>query len=253
MEKNKKKNCFIIMPISTPEIFVKVYNDDRDHFKHVLECLFKPALVKSGFNAIPPKSEGSDIIQAEIIKNLSDADLVLCDMSIMNPNVFFEFGIRTALNKPVALVVDDKTTKIPFDTSIINFHRYSSSMAGWEIAKEIEALSSHISAAVKKAEGKNNLWKYFGVAQTGTFRPEDSTVEDKLDLILAEVISLKSEKERNNEVIEHNLQKYEDNGTVLGGIIKDGLKRDLSITEELKRISKGGILEEFLSKGKPSR
>jgi len=44
------------------------------------------------------------LIHAEIIRNIENADLVLCDMSCLNPNVFFEFGIRTSLNKPVSVV-----------------------------------------------------------------------------------------------------------------------------------------------------
>jgi hypothetical protein len=37
-------------------------------------------------------SKGSEIIQADIIRNLHAADLVLCDLSTLNANVFFEFG-----------------------------------------------------------------------------------------------------------------------------------------------------------------
>jgi hypothetical protein len=194
-----KKDCFIIMPITTPLEFVKDYQDDKEHFIHVLEHLFKPAIEKARFNPISPISKGSDIIQAEIIKHLAEADLVLCDMSILNPNVFYEFGIRTALDQPVALVIDDKTKKIPFDTSIINFHKYSSSLFPWEIEKEIDTLASHINDASKKAEGKNSLWKYFGVAQTGSFRPGESTDEDKINLILSEIHALKNEKKYMNE------------------------------------------------------
>ena len=57
---------------------------------------------------MPPTASGSDLIHAKIIKNLETADLVLCDMSALNPNVFFEFGMRTALNKPA---LDDATTR----------------------------------------------------------------------------------------------------------------------------------------------
>jgi hypothetical protein len=193
MKNIPKMDCFIIMPISTPKDMVDSYGGDKDHFKHVLESLFIPAIEKSGFNPIPPKSKGSDIIQAEIIKNLSSTDLALCDMSILNPNVFFEFGIRTTLDMPVALVIDDKTKKIPFDTSIINFHKYKSSLSAWEIKKEIENLSSHLDHVMAKSTGKNSLWKYFGVAQTGSFHPEDASIEDKLNLILSEIAALKNE------------------------------------------------------------
>lgn len=187
------QKCFIIMPISIPEDRVEDYKGDADHFLHVLEHLFVPALKNVGFDPIPPKSMGSEIIQAEIIKHLSLSELVLCDISILNPNVFFEFGIRTALNKPVALVVDDKTTRIPFDTSIINFHRYNSSLDIWTIGDEINALAEHVHTSYKKTKIHNALWKYFGVAQIGVFKPEESSIGDKIDLLMREVASLKSQ------------------------------------------------------------
>src|SRR4051794_12711363 len=113
-------DCFVIMPISTPE--PALYGGDADHFGHVFDHLFKPAIEKAGFTAIPLSAKGADLIQAEIIKKIEKSDLVLCDMSSLNANVFFEFGIRTAIDKPVCIVKDDKTPKVPFDTSILNYH-----------------------------------------------------------------------------------------------------------------------------------
>ena len=118
----EKKTCFIIMPITTPKSLLTVYGDDANHFKHVLECIFVPSIEEAGLKAIPPKAKGDDVIQGKIIKELETADLVLCDMSTLNANVFFELGIRTALNKPACMVKDELTNKVPFDTGIVNYH-----------------------------------------------------------------------------------------------------------------------------------
>ncbi len=190
-EQQEMKQCFIIMPITTPKHLTEKYKDDADHFSHVLDCLFMPALKNAGFDPISPKSTGSDIIQASIINYLSTCELVLCDMSILNPNVFFEFGIRTALNKPVALVIDDKTKDIPFDTSIINFHKYKSSLDAWSMEGEVKALGNHIKEAYAKTPNYNALWKYFGISQTGEYKPEDVTIGEKIDFLIQEVTSLK--------------------------------------------------------------
>ncbi|MGB2861997.1 MAG: hypothetical protein WBC05_01610 [Sedimentisphaerales bacterium] len=221
-----KKKCFIIMPITTPIGLVERYKGDTDHFQHVLGHLFIPALEIAGFEAIPPKSTGSDVIHAEIIKQLSSCELVLCDMSIFNPNVFFEFGIRTALDKPVALVVDEKTTPIPFDTSILNFHTYDSSIELWSIEKQIQELAKHVTDAYTKSQDRNALWKYFGVAQTGTFKPEDAELGEKIDLImnklsaiemeqrkpkaklLSEILRQRLERERQEETNQRNTEEY---------------------------------------------
>lgn len=161
---NDKKKCFIIMPITTPESLISKYSGGEDHFAHVLDQIFIPAIEKSNLDPVPPKAAGSGVIQADIIKNLETADLVLCDMSTLNPNVFFEFGIRTALNKPISLVVDDKTPKIPFDPSIIHRHEYNSAMQSWTEKEDINSLSDHINESIKQSKKENSLWKYFGLS-----------------------------------------------------------------------------------------
>jgi hypothetical protein len=176
-------NCFIIMPISTSDELIEEYGE-AEHFKHVLEHLFIPSVEACGLQPIPPIVAGSDVIHGEIVRNLSSANLVLCDMSQLNPNVFFEFGIRTALNKPVALVIDNKTKKIPFDTGIINYHLYDSDLRPWKIEDERLRLSKHIAKTLESDPDKNALWKYFGITQTAIFDPTQITPSDKLDLIL---------------------------------------------------------------------
>ena len=125
-----KKSCFIIMPISTPEDLVDSYKGDEDHFKHVLETLFVPAVKAAGLDPKLPISKGSEVIHGDIIKNIQSADMLLCDMSALNLNVFFELGMRTATNRPVALVKDSATAAeiIPFDLKIINHHTYASEL-----------------------------------------------------------------------------------------------------------------------------
>jgi DNA-binding CsgD family transcriptional regulator len=179
------------MPITTPVKYHDIYND-KDHFVNVLKHFFTPALEKAGFEAISPKSTGSDLIHADIITNLSNSDLVLCDMSILNSNVFFEFGIRCALDKPVALVKDDKTETVPFDTGIINFHPYKSVPKWGDSDEEINLLSEHIKDSYNKSNGHNALWKYFGVNQTGAFNPGSVTESDKLDFIIQKLSIEKS-------------------------------------------------------------
>src|SRR5690242_2160464 len=105
--------CFVAMPISVPDEYVDTYSDRNEHFLHAFNHLFTPAIIECGYEVIPPAVSGSELIHAEIIKNLEQADLLLCDISCLNPNVFFELGIRTALDRPVAIVKDDHTKRIP--------------------------------------------------------------------------------------------------------------------------------------------
>jgi hypothetical protein len=134
---------------------------------------------------------GGEIIQAGIIRNLQDADLVLCDVTCWNANVFFELGIRVALNKPVALVRDTHTDEIPFDNAMVSCHSYDPRMEPWVIEAEIPRLADFVEAAGRHQE--NALWKYFGIRRRAAELDPGNPQDAKLDLLVAQMASLRSE------------------------------------------------------------
>ena len=190
-----KKNCFIIMPITTPERLLSTYRDGSEHFKHVLECLFIPAIEKAGFIPQPPTAQGSDLIHAEIIKRLESAEIVLCDMSTLNPNVFFEFGIRTSLNKPVCVVKDELTNQVPFDTGIQFYQEYNSTIEPWNLKNEIEIVAKHITTSVERSKGENTIWKYLGFKSEAVPSKDAIDTDSKLEYITYQLDSLRSQVE----------------------------------------------------------
>ena len=115
-------------------------------------------------------------------------------MSQLNANVFFELGIRTALDKPVCLVVDDVTTssRVPFDTNIVNFYEYSSSLHVGSVADEIPKLKDHIRESVENPHGRNATWMYFGIEAIAALNPADSGTDAKLDLIIKRLETIDS-------------------------------------------------------------
>lgn len=197
---DKKKTCFIIMPISTPDHMVDKYHDGVAHFEHVLNCLFRPSVEKAGFEPISPKAEGSDLIHAGIIDSIETADLVLCDISCLNPNVFFEFGMRTSLNRPVCLVKDELIVKIPFDTGNLNHHTYKSNLHGWDLESEIETLAKHLKTSAEKCGGKNPLWKWFGMKAPATPDKGEPGVEGKIDALAMQMDALNRRLEKERQI-----------------------------------------------------
>lgn len=185
-----RPTCFIAMPITTSEREAELYSKDTSHWAHVLDVLFVPAVDAAGFQPIKPVAKGSALIHANIVKQLVEADMVLCDLSGHNPNVFFELGVRTSLNKPIALVKDEHTT-LPFDTAGINTHEYDCSMQGWLTGPEVERLTAHVRESATSCDGKNPLWQQFGL----TIQAEEPEVPDnphdaKLDVILQKLQQL---------------------------------------------------------------
>lgn len=173
---DKRPTCFIAMPIRTREAEVSTYAGDTKHWEHVRESLFVPAVTAAGFEPIIPVAKGAWLIHEMIVKNLETADLVLVDLSANNPNVFFEMGVRTSLDLPVALVWDNLTT-LPFDTSGINTHEYDPTLSGWKLDDERRKLTEHLGECVTSCAGKNPLWRRFGLES----KAREATIESSPD------------------------------------------------------------------------
>lgn len=189
--------CFIIMPISTPELLLATkYNGDEEHFRHVLDHLFIPAVEKAGFTPIPPIAKGADVIHANVIQQLQQSDLVLCDMSSLNANVFFELGIRTAIGKPVCYVTDDATPNVPFDLGVVNYQRYSSSLQPWKLVQEIEKLSGHITTSWDTSTGENMLWKYFSLNERAHLELAKDSTEQRLAVLSMQIDGINQKVDR---------------------------------------------------------
>lgn len=188
-----KPKCFIAMPITTTTEHAERYKGDKQHWKHVMDHLLIPAIQDADFVAVPPVSTGTEMIHAKIIGELTKAELVLCDLSTLNPNVLFELGVRTSLNLPVALIAE-KGTSLPFDTSGINTHFYDPHLNIWETESEVRALQAHITASGTTCNGKNPLWSQFGLE----LKAEEPTVSESkseamLDIALQDIAALRRE------------------------------------------------------------
>jgi hypothetical protein len=179
----KKPTCFVIMPITVPAHLVEAYGNDPDHFRRVLNKLIIPAVEKAGYFAIAPIAEGAVHIKAGIIKHLETDDMVLCDMSGLNPNVFFELGVRTALGKPICLVRDDKTPTVPFDTNDINHYPYPS-VPSFDLVEQIEALAEHIRKSAADPKDGNALWSQYSISVKAQLAPQEGGMDAKLDYLI---------------------------------------------------------------------
>jgi hypothetical protein len=156
------------MPITTPTVRVADYGNDPDHFRHVWEYLFKPAILAANFEPWEPAAIGAQVIPIEVCGALRVADLVLADLSGCNPNVLYELGIRTALDRPVSLVCDSDPTTIPFDLASVNYHRYDPGLSPWQLTHEIAVLAEHLVATARACNGRNDYWQHLA-------QPEQTT------------------------------------------------------------------------------
>lgn len=105
------KWCFVISPLGSPNSDIRKYSDK------FLRFIVKYSLEPMGYKVVR-SDEISDpgTITVQIIRKLIEAEIVVADLTGMNPNVMYELAIRHALRKPVILMMG-KGEKLPFDIS----------------------------------------------------------------------------------------------------------------------------------------
>ncbi|APG52522.1 TPA: hypothetical protein U2M28_001333 [Providencia stuartii] len=122
VDAEKEKTCFVIMPISDHPDY------DDGHFKRVYDHIISPACKKAGYKpVIATDSKASNLIMFNILKNIVECDMAICDLSTKNANVFYELGLRQAFNKKTILITDGKERE-PFDITGFRYVKYSPSL-----------------------------------------------------------------------------------------------------------------------------
>lgn len=115
-----KKNVFVIMP------FEKTPSREKTDLTSFFENNIKIPLEKldiNGIGFIVKRSDDTFNITKQIIKDLFNADYVICDLSGIygNPNVMYELGVRLSIsNKPVILIRESN----PENKKIFDIHNF---------------------------------------------------------------------------------------------------------------------------------
>ncbi|MCO4327070.1 hypothetical protein MTR00_08140 [Staphylococcus agnetis] len=133
------KKCFVVCPIGADD------SKERAQSDSLLKYILEPVLNEFNFEVIrADKINSPSIITDDILKHLNESELVICDMSSHNPNVFYELGYRHAINKTCITMVH-KDESIPFDLNQHRTIKYSKDIDDVEKAKNhlFEMLSTY--------------------------------------------------------------------------------------------------------------
>lgn len=111
---SKKKTCFLITPIGSPD------SSERLKLKQWTELIYGPALRDKYQLIIANLISTPGVITKQIIDNIIDSDLVIIDFSpdeksnIPNSNVMYEAAIRHIAKKPY-IQIAPTGLRLPFD------------------------------------------------------------------------------------------------------------------------------------------
>lgn len=105
----KKKTCFIVTPIGGNNTEIRRATDG------LLESVLRPVLDDMNYELfVAHQISATGSITRQVIRHLLDADLVIANLTGLNPNVMYELAVRHCTKKPV-ITISEETTKLPFD------------------------------------------------------------------------------------------------------------------------------------------
>lgn len=177
-EEKEMKKCFVIMPISDPEGYKK------GHFRCVYEDLLVPAIKDAGFEPKRADDDGSSsMIQVNIIRDIIETPMAICDLSTRNPNVLFELGIRQAFDLPVVLIQEQGTPRI-FDIGTINTIDYRNGLIYREVMEDRKKISDAIKATEDNTTGINSIIRLLEIGKAEIKSKKSTSELDDIRMML---------------------------------------------------------------------
>ena len=226
--KRRSKRCFVVSVIGEDG------SPERQHANMVLKNIIRPAVKARGYTAgrIDSLSPSGDITQA-IVEELCSADLVVADLTFLNPNVMYELGIRQAWNLPL-IQIARKGTKLPFDRQVHNtvfYGRVLSKGARVEAQSRIKKQIAEIEKgcgqvlvfkrSFEKAAEPLTVKLLYG-AISWALRDLEAGLEKRAEEVRFEVNETEPEAFRKQaDLVRAPLKTLRDKWHVIGGMAKD--------------------------------
>ncbi len=156
-------HAFVAMPFGTK---------DGIDFNRIYEDLIKPALKAAEFEVFRADEEmRAGEIRKDMFQELLLADLVVVDLSIDNPNVWYELGVRHGLRQRGVIQIGCRKDRLPFDVVTDRTFRYQLKDAALD-PSTVEAQRQKLSAFARETMNAWHGWKVSPVYQLLPFLQE---------------------------------------------------------------------------------
>ena len=177
MERTKK--CFVIMPVS------KTKSCSARGWTSIFNEMIKPAVAGSrlGFTCERSRPRTGSLIR-DILNELNTADVVIADLTDMNPNVFYELGVRHTLRNRTVLIAQDMK-HVPSDLTSYWVVTYKKDLSGLQDFKN--KMKDTLRAMMKNPEKPDNpVADFLGEKNISLLSQERSANLRKLTALVSE-------------------------------------------------------------------
>lgn len=116
------RSCFVIMPFGQ-----RTDPDGKEiDFDKIYNYLIKPSVeqVKDLSCIRCDKIDEPGVIHKKMLEHIYRSDVAVVDITTLNPNVFYELGVRHSLVGHVTVIIKRKGTNIPFNINGLNSIEY---------------------------------------------------------------------------------------------------------------------------------
>jgi nucleoside 2-deoxyribosyltransferase len=145
---HKERKCFVIMPIGEEGSLI------QEKSFGLLDSVIKPVLEMEKVECVAPHEiNKTGAITSQAIKGIIDSDIVIANLTGLNPNVMYELGIRHSAAKAV-ITLAEKGTRLPFDIAGQRNIFYKDSLFGLKDAKKL--LRKFLEEIDSEVEDKDN-------------------------------------------------------------------------------------------------
>jgi Flp pilus assembly protein TadD len=144
--------CFVIMPFGTKEVTDEKGQKRTVNFDTIYDTIFEPAIraarlpANEGGGPLDARRTDKDFfsgnISTEMFRYLEYSRVALADLSGLNPNVFYELGVRHRARQAGTPIFRQVDAPIPFDIKQIKAFPYEYAPA--ERAKESQAMITRV-------------------------------------------------------------------------------------------------------------
>lgn len=136
---SNKKKCFVVTPIG--DINSKI----RRHIDGIIDQAIIPALKDKYDIEVAHREYEIGSINDRVINAVYSADLVVANLTSLNPNVMFELAIRYSFGKPAIVIAEKSSESLPFDIIDENTIFYvNDPMGAAELSEEIKKFEQNI-------------------------------------------------------------------------------------------------------------
>ncbi len=106
------KTCFVLMPFGEKTDAAGQQID----FDEIYDYVIKPPLEEMAIKVIRcDEIPAAGSIHRDMLQHILHDDLAVVDLTTLNPNVFYELGVRHAVRRSGTILLRKKGTNIPFD------------------------------------------------------------------------------------------------------------------------------------------